>query len=224
MIHSSPCVVDGVVSVCDVTLHLDLHFILCSIEVLENVCPVVQSNAVLCLERDGRVYHVRVYRDHACMLMRLIPFSLCPRRSGYSTAGHHPCQQWGGPLQWHIYPEHTLWSLQWERMVMEVMTNSRSCAEGTISYLRSWGTAFQDPLWGTVTVCVEMEEFQHVKLNGNILKPKCKTPPCSITPHLSLTASDWSGQQNPSAEKTTRDLKSLKRWRITSTPATKTTS
>ena len=68
MIHSSPCVVDGVVGVCDVALHLDLNFVLCSVKVLENVCPVVQPNAVLCLERQPSISeHVRLYRDRACL-------------------------------------------------------------------------------------------------------------------------------------------------------------
>ncbi len=39
-----------------------------------------------------------------------------------------------------------------------------------------------------------------------------------------LTASDLSGQQNPSAEKITRDLKSWNFFRITSAPAVNITS
>ena len=50
MVHGCPRVIDGIVGVRDVALHLNLHFILCSIEILENVSSVVQPNGVLCLE------------------------------------------------------------------------------------------------------------------------------------------------------------------------------
>ena len=223
MIHSSPCVVDGVVGICDVALHLDLDFILCSVEVLENVCPVVQPNAVLCLERRPSISeHVRVHRDRAC-LWDSYPFLFVQEDLGIVQLVIVSVSN-GVVRNNGIHIRSIPYEAYRGRMVMEVMTNSSSSAEWKISYLPSWGTAFQDPLLGTVTVCVEMEEFQNVNLMANILKPKRETLPSFITPHLSLTASDWSGQQKPSAEKTTRDLKSLKRWRIKSTPATKTTS
>ena len=163
MIHSSPCVVDGVVGVCDVALHLDLDFILCSVEVLENVCPVVQPNAVLCLERRPSISeHVRVHRDRAC-LWDSYPFLFVQEDLGIVqlvivSVSNGVVRNNGIHIRSIPYEAYS------GRMVMEVMTNSSSSAEWKISYLPSWGTAFQDPLLGTVTVCVEMEEFQNVNL------------------------------------------------------------
>ena len=41
MVHCCSCVIDGVVRICDVPLHLDINLVLCSVEVLEDVGPVI---------------------------------------------------------------------------------------------------------------------------------------------------------------------------------------